>query len=209
MSGAPVRMRNEDNVVSPGDAIYKDVNADGSINRYDIVYLGNGMPDMTGGFGIILRYGSWRMNTFFNARIGYDIINEARMKSESMHNYNNQSTAVLRRWRHEGDVTDIPRALFGKTGLNWLGSDRFVEDGTFVRMQQLSLSYTLPKVLMAKWGISNASCFVTAYNLFTWTNYSGQDPEVSIKGGFKGGMGYDKALTPRPRRVSLGLKFDF
>lgn len=208
MNGNPVKMRHEDAVVSPGDAIYRDVNEDGSINRYDIVYLGNGMPDMTGGFGIILKYGDWRLNTFFNVRIGYDIINEARMKSESMYNYNNQSAAVLRRWRHEGDVTDIPRALNGR-GLNWLGSDRFVEDGTFLRMQQLTLTYNLPKNLMSKLRISNASCFVTAYNLFTWTNYSGQDPEVSIKGGVYGGMGYDKALTPRPRRVAFGFKFDF
>lgn len=208
MSGAPVKMRHEDNVVSPGDAIYRDVNEDGSINRYDIVYLGNGMPDMTGGFGITLKYGNWRLNTFFNARIGYDIINDARMKSENMHNYNNQSISVLRRWRHEGDVTDIPRALHGR-GLNWLGADRFVEDGTFLRMQQLTLNYNLPKHLMSKLGISNANCFVTAYNLFTWTNYSGQDPEVSISGGVFGGMGYDRALTPRPRRAAFGLKFDF
>lgn len=135
------------------------------------------------------------------------------MNSESMYNYDNQSISVLNRWRYEGDETSIPKALFGR-GYNWLGSDRFVEDGSFLRLKQLTLNYTLPKKFLQKSGFTRLNVFVTGYDLFTWTKYSGQDPEVNIAGGLDSYgnfqlMGVDEAKTPRPRRVAMGLTLEF
>ena len=183
------------------------------INKYDIVYIGNSMPKFTGGFGINFGYKGLRLTTFFHMRLKYDIINRARMYSESMYNYNNQSVSVLNRWRYEGDETNIPKALSGR-GYNWLGSDRFVEDGSFFRLKQLTLSYNLPKQWLAKSGISKLSVFATGQDLFTWTKYSGQDPEVNINGGLDANgtfqlMGVDDARTPRARKISLGLTLEF
>lgn len=213
VAGNPVHMRHEEREVSPGDAIYQDVNNDGVINKYDIVYIGNSMPKFTGGFGINFGYKGFRLTTFFHMRLKYDIINRARMYSESMYNYNNQSVSVLNRWRYEGDETNIPKALYGR-GYNWLGSDRFVEDGSFFRFKQLTLSYNLPKQWLAKSGISKLSVFATGQDLFTWTKYSGQDPEVNINGGLDSNgtfqlMGVDDARTPRARKISLGLTLEF
>lgn len=126
-----------------------------------------------------------------------------------MFNANNQSTSVLKRWRYEGDDTDIPRALYN-TGYNYLGSDRFVEKASFLRLKDLYLGYTLPKKAVKKLGIQNFTCYLTAYDVFTWTNYKGQDPEVGI-GGSKGiyQLATDNSYTPRPFRLALGLTIDF
>ena len=213
IAGNPVHMRHEEREVAPGDAIYQDVNNDGVINKYDIVYIGNSMPKFTGGFGINFGYKGLRLTTFFHMRLKYDIINRARMHSESMYNYNNQSVSVLNRWRFEGDETNIPKALYNR-GYNWLGSDRFVEDGSFFRLKQLTLSYNLPKKWLTRSGISKLSVFATGQDLFTWTKYSGQDPEVNINGGLDANgtfqlMGVDDARTPRARKISLGLTLEF
>ena len=192
-----------------GDAKYEDVNHDGILDRYDVVYLGNSMPILTGGASLNFTYKGLRLRTSFQTRIGQSVINEARMNSESMYNGNNQSTSVLKRWRHEGDQTDIPRALWGR-GYNYVGSDRFVEKASFLRLKDVMLSYTFPKQLVKKWRLQNVSCYVTAYDVFTWTNYKGQDPEVGIsssKGIFQ--LAKDQSYTPRPFRLALGLTIDF
>ncbi len=213
VAGERIRMRHEEREVSGGDAIYEDINHDGVINKYDIVYIGSCMPKFTGGFGFSVGYKGLRLTTFFHTRIKYNIINRARMNSESMYNYNNQSVTVLNRWRYDGDETNIPKALHAR-GYNWLGSDRFVEDGTFIRMKELRLNYTLPGKIIQRWGIYKMSFFATGYDLFTWTKYSGQDPEVNINGGLDqyGNfqlMGVDDARTPKPRRISMGLTIQF
>jgi hypothetical protein len=140
-------------------------------------------------------------------RLGQKIINEARMKSESMYGTDNQSKAVFRRWRNEGDDTDIPRALW-KYGLNYLGSDRFVDDCSYLRLQSLSLNYRIPKLLCEKLNITTLSLFVTAYDLYTWTNYTGQDPEVNLPSKVLD-IAMDKAQTPRSLRISAGLNLNF
>ena len=142
-------MRNGSERAFPGDAKYEDINHDGVINENDIVYLGNANPKLIGGGGFQLKYKDFTLTTFFYGRFGQKVINKARMNLESMYGTNNQSTAVLHRWRSEGDETDIPRALYGM-GFNYLGSDRFVEDATFVRLKTLSLSWNVPKALLKK-----------------------------------------------------------
>jgi TonB-linked SusC/RagA family outer membrane protein len=205
-TGVPIRMKNGSVVVAPGDASYQDENMDGLINQYDIVYLGNAMPLFIGGGGFSLKYKEWLLTAFFHGRYGQKVINRARMTSEAMYGKDNQSTAVLKRWRNEGDDTDIPRALYNY-GYNYLGSDRFVENASFVRFKTLSLNYTVPKRVTARWGVNRLDVFITAYDLFTWTNYTGQDPEVSLPSGV--GLVQDNAQTPKAIRSSFGVKLNF
>ena len=188
-----------------GDAIYDDVNHDGQINELDIVYLGSSLPKITGGWGFKLRYGNWSLNSQFNFRWGNKIINRARMLAENMYSNNNQSRAVNWRWRVEGDLTQIPRALY-QSGYNWLGSDRFVEDGSFMRLNYTQLSYALPQKKLKSLGLSQLSFYISANNLFCLTKYSGADPEVSY-GGY--GMVYDSAQTPRARSFTGGVTISF
>ena len=117
-----------------GDAKYTDINHDGSIDELDIVYLGNSNPKVNGGFGSTFRYKNFGATVFFNFRYGNKIVNSARMYAENMYTLNNQSRAVNWRWRKDGDVTNMPRALY-YSGYNWLGSDRYVENGSFTRFK--------------------------------------------------------------------------
>ncbi len=206
--GQPIVMYNGDQPVYPGDARYEDINHDGVINESDIVYLGNANPKFVGGGGFKLKYKDFMLTTFFYGRFGQKVINSGRMDLESMYNTKNQSTAVLNRWRAEGDDTDIPRALFGM-GYNYLGSDRFVEDATFIRLKTLSLSYNVPKKFLERLGIgiTRANLFATGYDLFTWTSYKGQDPEVSLPTATK--LVKDNAQTPVSKRFAFGLTINF
>ena len=204
--GNVITMRNGTVQTYPGDAKYEDVNHDGVINENDIVYLGNANPKFFGGGGFQIRWKDLTLTTFFYGRYGQKVINGARISLENMYGKNNQSTAVLHRWRAEGDQTDIPRALYGM-GYNYLGSDRFVEDASFIRLKTLSLSYNFPKKWLKKWGISKLNVFATGYDLFTWTKYKGQDPEVSMPSATS--LVRDNATTPVSRRFAVGLNLDF
>ncbi len=188
-----------------GDAIYEDINHDGNINELDIVYLGSSLPKLTGGFGIKFRLGRWTLNTQFNFRYGNKIVNKARMNVENMYSNNNQSRAVNHRWRVEGDIAPIPRALH-RAGYNYLGSDRFIEDGSFIRCNYSQLSYSLPPKIIKAWGLSQLSFYVSANNLFLLTKYSGSDPEVGY-GGY--GVSSDNAQTPRSKQITGGITIQF
>ena len=188
-----------------GDAIYEDINHDGQINELDIVYLGSSLPKFTGGFGFKLNYGRWSLNNQFNFRYGNKIINSARMNVEKMYDNNNQSRAVNWRWRVEGDITTIPRAL-RQTGYNWLGSDRFVEDGSFIRLNYTQLSYSFDPKVLKKLGLTQLSLYLSANNVFCLTKYSGADPEVA-QGGWSPAT--DNAQTPRAKSFTGGLTIQF
>lgn len=204
--GNIITMKNGTVQTYPGDAKYEDINHDGVINENDIVYLGNANPKFFGGGGFQVRWKDLTLTTFFYGRYGQKVINGARISLENMYGKNNQSTAVLHRWRAEGDQTDIPRALYGM-GYNYLGSDRFVENASFIRLKTLSLSYNLPKKWLKNWGVSKLNVFATAYDLFTWTKYKGQDPEVSMPSATS--LVRDNATTPVSRRFAIGVNLDF
>ncbi len=193
-----------------GDAIYEDINHDGSIDDLDVVYLGNANPKLQGGFGITLRYHNFSVNSFFHFRYGNKVVNEARMKMENMYYNDNQSVAVSWRWRTDGDDTNMPRALF-KDGHNWLGSDRYVEDGSFLRFKYLTFNYTFPKSWTQSAGLSEVKLYCTINNLHVWTNYSGVDPEIgyaaSADDRFK--IGFDTQKTPRSKDATFGITIGF
>ena len=190
-----------------GDAIYEDINHDGQINALDIVYLGSSLPKLTGGFGFSFTYGDWRLNTQFTYRVGNKIINLARMDAEAMRNNDNQSQAVNYRWRKEGDVTSIPRAMYGdQSNYNTLVSDRFVESGTYLRMGYAQLNYSIKKKYLKWIGLNRINLYLSANNPFVLTKYSGVDPDIS-QGGY--GPAIDGAQTPRSRSYTLGITVDF
>jgi TonB-linked SusC/RagA family outer membrane protein len=192
-----------------GDAIYEDVNHDGNIDELDIVYLGNSNPLLNGGFGFTFRWKQFTCRTFFNFRYGYKIINNARRNAESMYNDYNQSAVVHWRWRREGDITDIPRAIHGDNNYNWLPSDRFIEDGSFLRFKYLSFNYAVPAAWARKLSLKQLSLYLTFNNLLCFTKYTGVDPEVPIGGLLERGRTIDNNSTPRTRDFTLGLSIGF
>jgi TonB-linked SusC/RagA family outer membrane protein len=190
----------------PGDAKYTDTNFDGVIDELDVAILGDYNPSIMGGIGPRVSYKNWTFNCFFYYKLGQDVINQTRMDTEKMYNHDNQSKATNWRWRSVGDSTDVPRALYNK-GYNWMGSSRFVEDASYLRLKTISLSYNVGKKMCEKLNLKEAKIYGTAYNLFTWTNYSGQDPEVGLPGPT--GLPKDTSRTPPGRRITLGLNIKF
>ena len=188
-----------------GDAIYEDINKDGSIDEMDIVYLGNSNPKVNGGFGSTIRYKNFSVTAFFNFRYGNKIVNLARMNAENMYYLNNQSVAVNWRWRKDGDVTEMPRALYNY-GYNWLGSDRYVEDGSFLRMKYLTFNYSIPKAKLERYKLQQVSFYLTINNLWVITKYTGVDPEVGY-GSF--GVSTDNSPTPRSKDATIGVSVTF
>ena len=188
-----------------GDAMYEDINNDGNINQLDIVYLGNSNPKLQGGFGLTFQYKRLSLKTQFTYRYGVDVINSARMNVENMHSNNNQSIATNWRWRKEGDVTMMPRAMYN-TGYNWLGSDRYLEDASYLRMSYLQASYSVDPQVLKKYGLSQLYVSGSANNLFFLTKYTGLDPEISANGW---GQAFDGSKTPRSRSYTLSLTVGF
>lgn len=188
-----------------GDAIYEDINNDGNIDALDIVYLGNSNPDFNGGVGIKFKYKRLSLNVFSNFRSGNKVVNKARMELESMRNSDNQCASINWRWRKEGDVTDMPRAL-NDAGYNSLASDRYVEDGSFFRIKYITLNYAIDPKLIKKYYLNQMSFYFTFNNIYCFTKYTGVDPEVGY-GGL--GVSTDNAKTPRAISFTAGITLGF
>ncbi len=210
MAGDPLYMRygNADGYrFRGGDAIYQDINYDGLINELDIVKLGDSNPRFLGGFGSKAVWGNFIATLFFHYRLGQDIVNRTKINNENMYYRNNQSVSVLNRWRRQGDITDIPRALYNQ-GYNYLGSDRFVEDASFVRFKSASISYSF-RNFANRIRLKDLKLHFMVYNLYTWTMYTGVDPEVPMFSNDPFFIGEDKADTPPPMSFifSINIKF--
>ena len=188
-----------------GDAIYQDVNNDGQINELDIVYLGNSLPKVNGGFNFTFKYGNWSIKTRFMYRFGNKVVNLARQNLEKMFDTYNQCASVNYRWRKDGDVTPIPRAMYN-TSYNFQPSDRYVEDGGFVRFQNLQIAYNFPKKMIKEWGLNQLQAYASLNNLYVWTKYSGVDPEISPQGY---GVAADASQTPRSKQFTVTLNIGF
>jgi TonB-linked SusC/RagA family outer membrane protein len=192
-----------------GDAIYEDINHDGQIDRYDMVYLGNSNPKCNGGFGFNIYYGRLSMNVGFNFRVGNQIVNLARMNLESMLNNKNQSFATTWRWRKNGDETVVPRALSSVNGYksyNSLPSDRYVENGDYLRLQYIQLNYEFDAKKLKKYHINQLKLHASLDNLWCWTKYTGVDPDVSPTGF---AVARDNNRTPRTKSFTCSLTLGF
>jgi hypothetical protein len=193
-----------------GDAIYEDVNHDGRIDLNDVVYIGDSNPDFIGGFGTSLRYKNWEFITGFHYRLGFDIINGVAMQTQGMNNRNNQSKAVLRRWRIPGqNYSDIlPRAYLDHPANN-LGSDRYVENGNYLRLLNVMVGYRFDQEFCRKLNLRTLGVTFSARKLFTLTNYSGQDPEIGQNAMDPFWIGVDEANTPPPRVYTVAISIGF
>ncbi len=194
-------------VFEGGDAKYKDQNYDGKIDELDLVYLGDLNPKLMGGTGFRVQWKGLVLNTFFYFKVGQKIINQTRMDTEKMYNYDNQSLATNWRWRRDGDITDMPRALYNE-GYNWLGSDRFVEDGSHIRLKTISLTYNMGDRICNWLHVNEMKLYTTAYNLYTWTSYSGQDPDVAPPSR-PDRLPVDNSRTPPATKIMFGLNVIF
>lgn len=191
-----------------GDVIYDDINHDGQIDELDIVYLGGSNPKVTGGFGVTLEYGQWSLNTQFNFRIGNKILNMARMYAEDMRSNKNQCSSVNHRWRKNGQVTEIPRAMNADAGTSYnaLVSDRYVEPGDFLRFNYFQIAYAFKADQLKKLGLSSLRIAASGNNLIFWSKYSGTDPEHN-QNGYNPCM--DSSQTPRSRSFTVSLNLGF
>ena len=186
---------------APGDIRFKDLNNDGVINDKDRTVIGNPNPKFTFSFNNTFSYKNFDLTIFLQGSYGNDIFNANRMYTEAMSIIQNQSTAVLGRWTGEGTSNNIPRAIYGDPNQNSRVSDRYIEDGSYLKIKNINLSYTLPKDVFGQ-NFNSVKIFVSAQNLVTWTKYSGFDPEVPVNG-------IDNGTYPITRTVSLGLNIGF
>jgi hypothetical protein len=185
-----------------GDVIFEDVDGNKIIDANDMQIIGDPNPDFTGTF---INHMSWKglsLDVAVTVSYGNDIFNRRRYQLEAMTDYNNQTPSVLNRWRAEGQQTEIPRAAWGDPIGNARFSDRWIEDGSYLRLSYVSLSYRIP---MTSRFLNNLEIFVSGQNLYTLTGYLGMDPEFSVA-SLSLAQGIDIGLIPQPRSVFAGIK---
>ena len=193
----------------PGMPKYKDLNGDGIIDSNDRTIIGRGLPIHTGGFTNSFTYKGFDLSVFFQWSYGNDILNANRLFFESSNNMQrelNQYASYADRWTPENPDSDIPAAT--QSSSNRVFSSRVIEDGSFLRLKTVTLGYTFPKVMIAKAHLSNVRLYLAAQNLWTWTSYSGYDPEVSVRNSALT-PGLDFSSYPRAYTVSFGVNLGF
>ncbi len=197
---------------APGDIRFKDLNNDGVIDASDKAIIGDPNPDLTFGLNLSAEYKRFDFTVFFNGVSGNDIYNTTRYDLEGMTRLFNSGTAVLNRWTGEGTSTTIPRAAQGDPNGNTRASDRFVEDGSFIKMRNITLGYTLPSEKLESLGLGQLRIYISGQNLITITDYSGYDPEIGSRIQTNAGVseiGIDRGFYPQPRAVIGGIKLAF
>lgn len=190
-----------------GDAIFENVqdqdgNSDQVINEDDMQVLGSFEPDFFGGAYVRARYKNWSVNLFMQGVYGNSIYNYVRYQNEKMTDLSNQSVKVLQRWQYDGQVTTIPKATWGDPQGNNAFSDRWIEDGSYLRLKEITLSYDLQGDV---WALNSLKVFITATNLFTLTTYKGYDPEFSYSTSLLD-QGVDYGGMPLSRSFMAGIK---
>jgi TonB-linked SusC/RagA family outer membrane protein len=187
-----------------GDVKYTDVDGNGIINDADKMIIGDPNPDLFGNIFTSLSYGNFSLSVNVNYSMGNDLFNFVKYKTESMDTYRNQGAAVLDRWTPASTGAEVPRASIADPTGNTAFSDRWIEDGSYVRLDKLTLSYRFPTIA----GFTNGVVlYVTATNLLTITGYSGYDPEfIYMNSPFY--MGVDYGMMPQTRSFIAGLKLN-
>ncbi|MGM9478767.1 SusC/RagA family TonB-linked outer membrane protein [Pedobacter sp. GSP4] len=185
-----------------GDMRFVDTNGDKIINSADRVVIGNPNPDIFGSINNTFGYKNWTLDVLVSFVAGNDIYNYTRAQLESGSNYYNQTDIVRNRWRGEGQVTNVPKAAYGDPMGNAQFSDRWIENGSYLRLRTVNLTYNVPIKTKT---IKYAKIYATGNNLFTLTNYLGYDPEFSASGSIFT-QGVDATFEPQFRTVQLGVR---
>ena len=192
--------------VKPGDPMYRDINHDGVVDDNDRTIIGCGQPLHTGGFGNTFNFYGFDVNIFFSWSYGNDILNANRLYFESgLSKHTNQFTSYKDRWTETNNRSDIPRVL--ANGMT-VYSSRVVEDGSFLRLRNFTVGYTLPRKVLRKMHFDTMRVYLSGDNLWTLTNYTGPDPEVSTRNSVLT-PGFDWSAYPRAWGLTAGLSFTF
>jgi TonB-linked SusC/RagA family outer membrane protein len=196
---------------STGDVVYADKNFDGEITTDDRTKVGNPHPDFIGGITNTFEYKGIDLSIFFQGSYGNDMFNGSRLFLESLQGGDNQLAIVNRRWQKPGDITPIPDATSDpvRAASNKRVSSRFIEDGSYLRLKNLTLGYSFNKELLRNKKISGLRIYFSGQNLLTFTNYSGLDPEVNYRGNENAVIGTDFFTYPQARAYTFGLNLTF
>jgi len=186
------------NSTSPGDIRYRDLNHDGIINDADRAFIGNPNPGFIYAFNNTFTYKAFTLNIFLQGVYGNEIFNANRLYTEGMAVTTNMAESTLERWTGPGTSNEMPRAVYGDPNNNSRASTRYIEDGSYLRVKSATLSWDFPEKLIGGKFFQNARLYVSGQNLFTFTKYTGFDPEVSTSG-------IDNNLYPVTRTFSIGL----
>ena len=191
------------NGASPGDIRFLDLNGDGIVNDSDRTQIGDPFPDFTIGWNLNLAYKAFDLSVFTYASVGNDIY---RAYERNL-NYTNRFASTLARWTGAGTSFDEPRVTFVDSNNNNRASDRYIEDGSYLRIKNIQIGYSFPKSLTELWGMDDVRAYFQVKNALTLTDYSGFDPEISVGGVLNTGIDY--GTYPQPRIWSLGLNIKF
>ena len=198
---------------APGDLMFKDQNKDGVIDANDRVFLGSYLPKFTYGFNLGANYKNFDVGVFFQGVQGNKIYNATRVITEGMIRFFNAGTQVLNAWTPNNTKTDIPRAVPSDPNGNARTSTRFLEDGSFLRMRNVSLGYNFTNstlTSLTKGVVTSFRVYASAQNLLTFTKYTGYDPEVGNRTvGTQLTNGIDYAVYPQPKSVQVGIMANF
>lgn len=190
------------NRTSPGDIKFRDLNNDGKIDDNDRTFIGNPNPRFIFAMNNNFAWKGFDLSVFIQGIAGNDIYNANRIWQEGMAVAQNQTTAVLDRWRGEGTSYSMPRAVFNDPNKNTRVSDRFIEDGSYLRVKNITLGYTLPRSVVQRAKMSSLRVYLSCQNLATFTKYTGFDPEVPANG-------IDLNVYPVTRTISAGINISF
>ncbi|MDR0713665.1 MAG: TonB-dependent receptor [Bacteroidales bacterium] len=187
-----------------GELMYRDISGDGKITATDKTYIGDPNPDFIFGLTNAFSYKNFNLNIFIQGAVGNDIFNASKGDTEGMYDLKNQSIETLKRWRTPGQVTDVPKA-----GFNLQPSSYFVEDGSYLRVKDISLSYNFKNGWLNKMDVSRLQPYVTVRNLLTFTDYKGMDPEVNQWGNSGAVQGVDWGTYPHSLFCVFGINVEF
>ncbi|MDE6857372.1 MAG: SusC/RagA family TonB-linked outer membrane protein, partial [Alistipes sp.] len=204
--GVPYHTSVNKSSIRPGDPKYADINGDGVVNANDRTIIGRGQPIHTGGFNNTFTYGNFDLNIFMTWSYGNDILNANRLVFEAGTVTNtNQQASYANRWTTENPTSNIPRANANAMSFY---SSRVVEDGSFLRLNSISLGYQLPEKVVRRLGLGSVRVSVSANNIHTFTNYSGTDTEVSTRSSVLT-PGFDWSAYPRAFGITAGIDISF
>ena len=195
-----------------GDIRFADINDDGVIDASDRVYLGSFLPKVSYGINLSANYKGWDFSAFFQGVNGNKIYNGVKVTNQGMLRLFNSSTDVLNAWTPDNTNTDVPRAVNGDPNGNARTSNRFLEDGSYFRLKNLTVGYSIPQQLLTKVTgntLSKFRLYFTGQNLFTITDYTGYDPEIGARNSTALTQGIDYGQFPQARTLILGLQASF
>lgn len=194
-----------------GDVKFEDINKDGTIDANDRTIIGNNMPDFTWGMSNSFTYKNFDLNIMLQGVHGSEVLHLGKRFYTQMEGNQNQMRSVLNRWQSEENPGDgwTPRANSSTTGQNNAVSSRWVEDGSFIRINNLTLGYTLPKILINAWNVQNARFYLSVQNLATFSDYSGFNPETSHREDSVLAPGTDYGMYPLARTYTVGMNVTF